>query len=236
MAEPCKHLEWDSKFFGYRIARATLSNYEEDGFSQMLSWCADERIECLYLLADSRDAQTVWLAEAHQFQFVDIRLTLDAKTDEQTQIQDADIRPHLTTDIPGLKAIARVSHHDTRFYYDQHFPRDLSDRLYETWIENSCNGYAEQVLVAVNAEKPVGYISCHLAGSEGQIGLLGVRADAQGMGLGSKLIQAALSWFGKRGAGEVMVVTQGRNIAAQRIYQKNGFLTRSVQLWYHRWF
>jgi len=30
-------------------------------------------------------------------------------------------------------------------------------------------------------------------------------------------------------------VTQGSNIAAQRLYQRSGFLPKSVQLWYHFW-
>jgi dTDP-4-amino-4,6-dideoxy-D-galactose acyltransferase len=29
--------------------------------------------------------------------------------------------------------------------------------------------------------------------------------------------------------------TQGRNIVMQRLFQKCGFVTRSVELWYHRW-
>jgi ribosomal protein S18 acetylase RimI-like enzyme len=33
----------------------------------------------------------------------------------------------------------------------------------------------------------------------------------------------------------VSVVTQGRNVAAQRLYQRAGFVTASTQLWYHRW-
>ena len=28
----------------------------------------------------------------------------------------------------------------------------------------------------------------------------------------------------------------GRNLAAQRLYQRSGFVTASLQLWYHRWF
>jgi hypothetical protein len=36
--------------------------------------------------------------------------------------------------------------------------------------------------------------------------------------------------------GMVKTVTQGRNIPAQRTYQRCGFQTAAVQLWYHRWF
>jgi hypothetical protein len=31
-------------------------------------------------------------------------------------------------------------------------------------------------------------------------------------------------------------VTQGRNLAAQRLYQRTGFLIRDLQLWYHKWY
>jgi ribosomal protein S18 acetylase RimI-like enzyme len=56
------------------------------------------------------------------------------------------------------------------------------------------------------------------------------------MGVGRKLVVASLGWFDAHGADRVTVVTQGRNIAAQRLYQRCGFLTRSTGLWYHRWF
>jgi hypothetical protein len=34
----------------------------------------------------------------------------------------------------------------------------------------------------------------------------------------------------------VQVITQGRNYAAQRLYQRAGFVTRKTELWYHKWF
>jgi ribosomal protein S18 acetylase RimI-like enzyme len=37
------------------------------------------------------------------------------------------------------------------------------------------------------------------------------------------------------GVQRVSVVTQGRNVAAQKLYQSCGFTTCSVQLWYHWW-
>jgi RimJ/RimL family protein N-acetyltransferase len=46
----------------------------------------------------------------------------------------------------------------------------------------------------------------------------------------------ALQWFADQGMDSMEVVTQGRNVAAQRLYQKCGFATKEVQLWYHHWF
>ncbi len=146
------------------------------------------------------------------------------------------IRPCRAADLPALKAIARTVHHDTRFYFDPRFPRERCDALYETWIEKSCGGYADLVLVADLHGAAVGYCSCHRRGNEGQIGLFGVHADYHGQGVGSQLIREALRWFIEQGLERAAVTTQGRNIAAQRLYQKHGFMTQAVQLWYHRWF
>jgi RimJ/RimL family protein N-acetyltransferase len=45
-----------------------------------------------------------------------------------------------------------------------------------------------------------------------------------------------MSWFAGQDIKTVHVVTQGRNTRAQRLYQRCGFVTRSMELWYHRWF
>jgi dTDP-4-amino-4,6-dideoxy-D-galactose acyltransferase len=146
------------------------------------------------------------------------------------------IRPWCERDLPLLAAIARISHRDTRFYFDRGFSSDRCDDLYDAWIRNSCAGYADAVLVA-DVGETAGYISCHLdANSEGRIGLAAVGAAFQGQHLGSDLVQAALHWFASKGVSSATVVTQGRNIAAQRLYQQCGFRTVSTQLFYHRWF
>jgi hypothetical protein len=45
-----------------------------------------------------------------------------------------------------------------------------------------------------------------------------------------------LSWAAREDAKRAVVITQGRNVRAQRLYQRSGFVTASSQLWYHRWF
>jgi dTDP-4-amino-4,6-dideoxy-D-galactose acyltransferase len=236
----CQYLDWDSDFFGRRIARITVNRLSQETIERVMLWCHSHAIDCLYFLGDVADKSTVRLAEDNEFRFVDIRVTLERQLDIPVvgdRITQGVIRLCTPEDVPALRAIARVSHRDSRFYYDSNFPTSLCDALYETWIEKSCKGYADAVLVAEFQGWPVGYISCHLLDqAEGQIGLFGVSADFQGKGLGQKLVNESLRWFAEQDMRQVAIVTQGRNCKAQRLYQRCGFLTRSAQLWYHRWF
>ncbi len=237
----CQYLDWDSSFFGYRIARVAASRLDVRSAKEILEWCAGCKIDCLYFLADADDDATVRLAEEHKFHLVDIRATFEKRLDgslcERDQCCSALVRAHTTSDIPALKHIARVSYHHTRFHYDVHFPPERADAMYETWIEKSCNEYAETVLVADVEGKPAGYVSCHLLEkSMGQIGLIGVSPDCKGAGLGQTLVNESLRWFAGRGVNRVRVITQGRNPQAQRLYERSGFVTEALHLWYHRWF
>ena len=135
--------------------------------------------------------------------------------------------------------MARAVHGETRFFKDSHFPRQRAEDLYSTWITLEVQGRAKIVWVAASvANQPLGYISCHLdpVRQEGQIGLVGVSPEIRGRGIGKNLVLTAMDWFRAQGAHVVTVVTQGNNRAAQRLYQQCGFLSRDLQLWYHKWY
>lgn len=237
----CQHLDWDSGFFGRRIARLTLSQVDQESIEHAMHWCHRHAIDCLYFLANADNAETVRLAEENKFRLVDIRVTLEKQLGNVQPIENREsqhmIRPHTLDDLPALRALAKVSHRDSRFYYDSNFSEPLCDALYETWIEKSCQGYAEVVFVANWQDQIAGYISCHrLDDVQGQIGLVGVAAPLQGKGLGKLLVNQVVNWFAEREIRRVTVVTQGRNVKAQRLYYRCGFMPYSVQLWYHRWF
>jgi len=241
---PCQILPWDTEFFGFRIARVEMERLTPERVEQIEFWCREKRVRCLYFLASSDDARTVRLAEENAFHLVDVRVTLLYRAARKVGASpflmtgDLTLRPAGPADMPGLGQIARQSHRNSRFFFDPNFPRRRSEQLYETWIANSCQGYADIVYVAEGQRGPVGYVSCHLdtETGTGKIGLTAVSAEARGKGVGQGLVLQALDWFQAQGAHEVTVVTQGRNCAAQRLYQRCGFLTHSVQLWYHKWY
>src|SRR5262249_36254035 len=156
-----------STFFGVRIARAIPDQLDPDRLSEIMAWCHAERIDCLYFLGRADDPITVRLAEAHAFHFVDARLTLNldlpSQPADEAESDRASVRQATLVDLPVLRAIARESHRDTRFYYDGNFSIDQCNALYETWIEKSCKGYASMVFVAELAGEVVGYLSCDLS-------------------------------------------------------------------------
>jgi dTDP-4-amino-4,6-dideoxy-D-galactose acyltransferase len=243
-SELAEVLPWDSEFWGFRIARATFHTLTRKRAQDVDGWCLDHAVRCLYFLARADDASTPRAAEAWGSRFVDIRMTFGqrrplALSESRSAAEiTPTIRPNRPEDLPLLARISRQSYQDSRFYYDGGFPRDRCDLLYETWIANSCRGYADLVLVAELADEPAGFITCHLDREHqgGRIGLVGVSRHAQGQGLGHSLVGEALRWLWLQGARQATVVTQGRNTSAQRLYERCGFVTDAVELWYHQWY
>lgn len=244
-AAPCELLPWDTEFFRCRIARVCRDTLEPEEALQIDEWSRSNGIQCLYFLSRADDARTIQTAEQRGFGLVDIRLTLGRTITDSDGSPRLDpparvpIRPVRPGDLPALQAMARALHDEARFFSDTHFPRQRAEEFYSTWITLECQGRAQSVLVAVSAaDQPLGYISSHLdtARLEGQIGLVGVNPEARGKGFGKSLVLAALDWYRLKGTREVTVVTQGKNLAAQRLYQQCGFLARNLQLWYHKWY
>jgi dTDP-4-amino-4,6-dideoxy-D-galactose acyltransferase len=175
---------------------------------------------------------------------VDLRITLQLedrirrKAVQHRGLAGITIRVAQPSDIPQLEQIAARNHRDSRFYSDGHFPAEACDRLYATWVRRSCEGVlADIVFVPDKGDGPIGYLTQSVsAEGKGSIGLVGIREDLQSQGIGTALMSHGLEWFQSIPIDHVEVVTQGRNLAAQRAYQKMGFITGSTKLWYHKWF
>ncbi len=233
-------LPWDSEFFGCRIARVRPGPVDAAASGKILEWCAAEAIECLYFLADPMSAEAVAWAEASGFGLLDIRTTLcfDFQVVQPAvppAAGAARVAPFEPDDLPALRRIARVSHHDSRFYWDPNLRAKSAD-LFETWIVKSTETFADLVLVARIENAAAGYITLNYAApNDNGIGLFAIGPDARSRGVGRQLLHCGLEWLRSRGAVESRVVTQGRNRGALRLYQRAGFRVDSLDLWYHLW-
>ena len=236
----CRLLEWDTEFFGVRIGRIEITRLTADLMNEVLDWARRNQLRSLYFLCDPDHDESVGIAEANGFHFVDIRMVFAKKLEGIFPRQSeslVQIRPFYPEALPSLQQIASSIYSDTRFYYDKHFDRQRVSEMYREWITKSCYSYADAVLVAHNEKLVAGYITCHLDSPQhGRIGLVGVDEHMYGVGVGTALVHSALEYFSRRGVSCVEVTTQGRNLSAQRLYQRAGFQTQSLHLWYHKWF
>lgn len=237
--EPCQHLPWDTAFFGRPTARVRADTLTPARAAEIDRWCREHDIALLYFLARGDDATTARAAHDAGFCLVDVRMTFDRDiTADPDLATPPHVSPYVPADLPVLRNISRASFTDSRFYHDERIPRETCDQLYDEWITTTCRDDAERVLVARAGDQAIGYVTLSLdaPARAGQIDLLAVDAASRGKRVGTILVDAALAWAAAQDLKQITVVTQGRNVPAQRLYQRAGFLTRSVQLYFHKWY
>jgi len=237
VSEVARFLNWDSDFFGKRIARIQSRCLTADEAKGVDLWCRTQHIDCVYYLADGANTDSSTQAEKHGFHLVDLRVTFsrDLTCDLPTAVYE-DLREAGEGDLLHLKKMTRENHTISRFFADTHFDPKRSAEMYEVWIENDFRRENGQLWVKVVNDLAVAYTSVTLHGKNAEIGLVGVDAGHRRKGYGAETVNWTLQRLAEAGMSSVEVVTQGRNIAAQVLYEKCGFVTKSFDLWYHKWF
>lgn len=240
MSQYCRLLDWDTAFFGVRIAKADVTVLDDDDCRAIDAWCLENQIDCLYLLADPASHSTTPVLERGGFALKDLRVTLQHRSPGAVPRLDragCTIREGRPSDADRLSVLARESHTATRFFADSNFDRDSVKRLYETWLRKAFTSSDGAVLAAECDGELAGYVTCSIS-EEGKasIGLLAVAEGLRGRGIGKALLSSACEWFCARGALEASVVAQGGNRPAIQLYQSLGFQIDSIFLWYHKWY
>ena len=238
------YLTWDSDFFGFPIGKITVKKLHADNIIPLLTHAEHERFRCLYFEANPDDAITIAIAESHGFHLVDVRTVLEHPFDDRPApvplypIPDNLMitSPH-PNDMSRLKEISAQTGYTSRFAFDKNFGKIASERLYQAWIENATKGYADKIFIARCGKdgEAIGLMTCTLQSDIANIQLAGVSLDYRKRSVGTALVQTALDWAKSEKCAKMHVVTQGRNVPAQRLYQQMGFFTKSVSLFYHKW-
>lgn len=236
---PAVLLQWDSEFFQKRIGRVNSSNLNENEAECVDAWAVDQHIDCVYYLAEGRHPASAIAAENHGFHLVDLRVTYQIDLINTTiELQTRPIRQANAIDLPIIKKMAGEFHDISRFFADEHFERSLCRKLYELWIERDFTESNRYLWVSEDQGQLTGYTSACIDLSEktAEIGLVGVNPIWRGKGIGWNLQLGVLKQLKSLGVDHVEVVTQGRNVSAQNLYCKSGYLLKSIDLWYHKWY
>jgi len=236
-----ERLPWDSEFFGRSIGRARTGRLDPSSAAQLVDEATAAGLECVYFVTGSDDVTTVLAAEEHGFHLVEVRVVLERAAAlpiaQHADAPDFVVGPARAEDLPQLEPIAAQVARLSRYACDPRVTAAETARLYRVWIGNALRGYADVVLVARERSggDALGFLCCKMHGELCDLQLAGVAEEQRQRKIGRALFEAGIVWGQEQGAKRLQIVTQGRNVAAQRLFQQLGFLTSEVKLCYHLW-
>jgi GNAT superfamily N-acetyltransferase len=235
-----RKLDWDSEFFGFNTAFLSCMHLTPTIFTRIERFLEKERIRLVEYQCNCHDSRSVRTAEAAGFHFVDIRITFTRNLSEPVEFAlppGIKYAKAVIADIPILKDIAGALYQDSRYLFDTNFDPTRVIDFYSGWVEKGVRGeHDDECWCLYDGAVPFAFCTLRLS-KQGVavIGLLGLSGEYRGGGLGKALLAAVFCDLGSRGYHTLTVVTQGRNYAAQNLYQSMGFRTKATQLWYHKW-
>ena len=223
-----KLLEWENQFFQRHSAQLVWNDAATLDLTRL------DDFDLLQAKVDSQHSAQLDLLQHLGFRLVegeaDLLLAVTA-AERQTRIRIA--RPE---HIPALRTAAGAAFAYSRFRAPWYQPHD-SARFYAQWIENAVRGaFDNQCLIAHDEQgKLQGFVSLRELGDDAaRIGLLATLPTAQGQGVGTRLMLAALDWCRARRLNQLRVATQLSNLAAMRLYLRCGAVIDRTAYWLYR--
>jgi len=147
-------------------------------------------------------------------------------------------------DVEQLEELAGKSFtgHFDRFTIDHKIPPESAARVHSEWVKNACRGYADQVFVALDGDKVIGFstwkmekgVHAALGVRIGHYDLAAVSPEYYGKGVFKGVTAVAMEWM----AGKVDVLdgpTNIMNFPVQRGWTSLGWRIVGSRYNFHRW-
>lgn len=228
MAYNIKLLDWDTANFGFGVAELAYNDiFHLEDIRSYLATTYPE-VKLLYIKTPKKiDRSSI---------FCDEKITYVKHHQDTNYAAYLNIESNknkiITTD---LYELALLSGEFSRYNLDDKFPHKSFKHLYLKWIENSVyTEFATDVLVYKYNSKVIGFLTYKDNNDISSIGIISVNPKFQGLGIGSKLISHYQSLL-KPNIKLQTVVTQGCNIKARALYEKNGYNLLDRTYIYHLW-
>ena len=213
------YLDWDSAFFGFKIGKLTISTFDQE-------WPSVNEFKTFDL---------VYIFSATPLEIeaplMDIKVTFRKNTQKKevdSKVEEYQSNLHSYQE---LLELVYLSGHDSRFIKDPFFGVSAFQRLYKKWIDNAIADEYTKVLVYVEEQKIIGFVTYTQKNDTVSIGLIAVSNNVQGMGIGKQLISAVENNVNE--GIELVVPTQKTNVGACAFYHKLGFEVQNTDYIYH---
>lgn len=232
-------LEWDSAFFGIKVAEMLPTIKTEAELLQALDLARASGVKLVYWACPRRDTELHQAALVCQGCLVDKKITYLMQLDQfELPAKNSFERVEEYRGLVGrdLEDLAVEAGKYSRFKVDPQIPDEKYVALYKQWIANSVHGQMAQVVYVAKIEgKIVGMVTVGEHNGRGNIGLIAVHPGQRKKMLGQALLCAAHKWCREMRFPYAQVVTQEENTAACKLYEKCGYHRETVEYFYHFW-
>lgn len=233
------HLEWDSKFLGYRVA--SINRYQTDmtEIRHDISQLKTEGYRLLYWFVEPENIEINQMAVDSGAVLVDkkVTLTFQHQPNQTYSLPDKIIEYPEKVANESLISLGLECGVYSRFKIDTSFTANVYNNLYTEWVHKSVNHQlADIIYVFEDNHHYEGIITLREVKNTGHIVLIGVDSNSRGKRVGQKLIDASKAYFAQSGISQIDVVTQKANDKACRFYERNGFRESDLVHVYHLWF
>jgi len=234
------HLEWDSDFFGFNIARINKIDIDDAGLTSILQELKTKNYRMVYWYIPVEQSETLRIAQAHGGFLADKKVTYIKELTNTVTAQGSSLYftvPYLDAEPDAaLISLTLQSGGYSRFRLDPLFSNALCDKLYACWITRSVRKeIAWQVLVVRDASELLGFITLGTKEERGDIGLLAIAPHARNKRIGKLLMVDAEGCFVEKGYAIAQVVTQRANNEACRLYESCGYRAERIDNVFHFW-
>lgn len=234
-----QHLPWDSEFLGFAVGCATVPAPGAAAVAALAAQARSQELRLTYLFLDPTDTAAAAAARHAGAYLTDRKVTLYCPLDAN----DQSVKPvveaveRIRENQPGLEELAWQSGEYSRFRIDPQFAPGVFEQLYSNWYQASLSGTMARTVFACPSPggQPTGLLTLQPQGPAASIGLLAVRTEARGQGLGHALVAAARHEAREWGCLGLRVTTQLDNEPACRFYAHCGFTVEQVVHVYHLW-
>lgn len=249
-----RELTWDTTLFGIRMGKVILnsgnggSDFDLDIWRNTMEKAQRESYHFLLCQSDTRyeEIATALINQGAVIGDTLVTLELDLKEIPEvaaTTLESAPSKLQVIAansgDLPVICDIAADSFSHSRIYQDTRFDQTKARQFYPKWLRDSF-GTSELVYVLkkkTTVEPVMGFISLQFHEAERRIviRLIAVNELHRGSGYGQVMMDWLIRDAVKRGFHHIQVGTQAGNMAAIRLYEKNGFRPISTKYRFHIW-
>ncbi len=236
MTEGYKILDWDTDFFGFKVAKVYKNFITEINYASFMLALKEKRVEFAQYTSETELTSKITNNPYYFVKLVVSRVPIIKKMEniydfhENIEYYDKDYPER------ELIELAQLAGSKGRFGNDDNISRQKYYELFKNWIINSVNKkLATDVLVYRLEGKIIGFITIKAEGKLGFSPLLAVDPEHEGKGISFALMRAGETALVGHGCKSVMSGTQDLNKTALKVFERYGFKFQKTEYIYHLW-